>query len=87
MNTLLLVDGPRPSPVVCRLPLTSPAGGTPMIHADRFFAQRELGGQMLVPQHDTGRSAAAHVIDGQLEHAVDETRHETGQRRVRQAPR
>ena len=29
MNTLLLVDGPRPSPVVCLLPLTSPAGATP----------------------------------------------------------
>src|SRR4029077_17085827 len=31
MNTLLLVDGPRPRPVVCRLPLASPDGGTPMI--------------------------------------------------------
>ena len=31
MKTLLLVAGPRPSPVICLLPLSSPLSGTPMI--------------------------------------------------------
>ena len=51
MNTLLLVDGPRPSPVVCRLPLASPAGGTPMIQ--RIASSRSASSEGRCSCHST----------------------------------
>ena len=51
MKTLLLVDGPRPSPVVCRLPLVSPAGGTPAIQ--RIASSRSAGSAGRCSCHST----------------------------------
>ncbi|MBV7604930.1 hypothetical protein, partial [Escherichia coli] len=38
--------------------------------------QAEVARQVLRPEHDPGRGAAAHVVDRHLRHAVDDPRHE-----------
>ena len=46
--------------------------------ANGFFAGAEVAREVLGPEHDAGRGAAAHVVDGQLRDAVDDSRGEAG---------